>query len=200
MKIGVDCDGVLTDLSAYYQKYGERFFRRKPDEPDGCSISEMFGCSGRVEFIFGMRYFIPYCKKWPPRVNAAETLRKLADDGHELYQITARKFVTDTGLLGRYSRDMHAKWLNENNFHFKDIFYCSEGMAPEHKLKACRKYPIDVMIDDRPEVAWYLSSRGLRVLLFDTPYNQRAYCPEAIRVKDWDDIYTVITERSWKKA
>ncbi len=196
MRIGVDCDGVLTDLSAFYKEYGERFFRRKPDEPDGCSVSEMFGCSGRMEFIFGLRYFIPYCKKWPPRENAAEALRKLADDGHELYQITARKFATETGWLGRYSRELHEKWLEENNFSFKDIFYCSTNYAPEDKLAACRKYPIDVMIDDRPEVAWYLNNRGIRVLLFETPYNQRSYTPEAVRVKNWDEILTAVAEQA----
>ena len=63
-------------------------------------------------------------------------------------------------------------------------------------MAACRKYPIDVMIDDRPEVAWYLNNRGIRVLLFETPYNQRSYTPEAVRVKNWDEILTAVAEQA----
>ena len=58
MNIGIDADGVLTDMSAFYFEYGERFFKRKPSDTAGYSISEIFGCSEKQEFKFGLKYFI----------------------------------------------------------------------------------------------------------------------------------------------
>ena len=90
MNIGIDADGVLTDMSAYICEYGEKYFNRKPSNLDGYSTAEIFGCSDKDEFRFGLRYFFTYCKKWPPRKNCSAVISKLNDDGHQLYEITAR--------------------------------------------------------------------------------------------------------------
>lgn len=50
MKIGVDCDGVLTDMSKYIFEYGEIWFKRKPDNPDGYSTAEIFGCTEKKNY------------------------------------------------------------------------------------------------------------------------------------------------------
>jgi len=192
MIIGVDCDGVLTDMSAYIYEYGEKYFKRKPSNLDGYSTSEIFNCSAKDEFRFGLRYFFTYCKKWPPRSGAAETISKLNNDGHKLYEITARKFVTMHNPLGWYSRFLYEQWLKKYCFSFKDIFYCSESNAPDDKLIGCSKYSVNIMIDDKPEVALHLANNGIKVLLYDTRYNQNVVNKNIIRVYDWNDIYVNI--------
>lgn len=194
MIIGVDCDGVLTDMSAYIYEYGEKYFKRKPSNLDGYSTAEIFDCSDKDEFRFGLRYFFTYCKKWPPRNGAAEIISKLNKDGHELYEITARKFVTMKNPLGWYSRLLYEQWLKKYGFEFKDIFYCSESNAPADKLIGCRKYSVDLMIDDKPEVALRLADNDVKVLLFDTRYNQNVNHSNIIRVYDWNDVYEKIVE------
>lgn len=193
MIIGVDCDGVLTDMSAYIYEYGEKYFKRKPKNPDGYSTAEIFDCSDKDELKFGLRYFATYCKKWPPRNGATEIMSKLGNDGHKLYAITARKFVTLHNLLGWYSRFMCEQWLKKHCFSFKDIFYCSESNAPGDKLIGCRKYSVDLMIDDKPDVVLHLADNGIKVLLFDTRYNQNVSHDNIVRVYDWDDVYEKIS-------
>lgn len=194
MIIGVDCDGVLTDMSAYIYEYGEKYFKRKPSNLNGYSAAEIFDCSDKEELKFGLCHFFTYCKKCPPRSRAVETISKLNNDGHELYEITARKFVTIHNPLGWYSRFLYEKWLKKHCFIFKDIFYCSESNAPVDKLNGCLKYSVDLMIDDKPDVALYLANNGIIVLLFDTRYNQNINHENIIRVYDWNDIYVKIAE------
>lgn len=194
MIIGVDCDGVLTDMSAYIYEYGEKYFKRKPCNLDGYSTAEIFDCSDKDEFRFGLRYFFTYCKKWSPRSGAVEIISKLNNDGHELYEITARKFVTMHNPLGWYSRFLYEQWLKKHCFSFKDIFYCSESNAPDDKLNGCRKHSVDLMIEDKPDVALHLADNGIKVLLFDTRYNQNVNHDNIVRVCDWNGVYEKIAE------
>lgn len=192
MIIGVDCDGVLTDMSAYIYEYGEKYFKRKPSNLSGYSTTEIFDCSDKEELRFGFRYFFKYCKNWPPRSGASEIISKLNNDGHELYEITARKFVTMHNPLGWYSKYVFEKWLKKNEFVFKGIHYCSESHAPEDKLDGCLRFSVDLMIDDKPDIALYLAENGVKVLLFDTRYNQDIEHDNIIRVYNWNDIYEKI--------
>ena len=41
MRIGIDADGVLTDLTAFNLEYGERFFGRKADNLYGYDVKDM---------------------------------------------------------------------------------------------------------------------------------------------------------------
>ncbi len=75
--------------------------------------------------------------------------------------------------LGWYSKHLIKNWLKKYGFIFNEIYYCSESHSPTDKLDACRKLQVDVMIDDKPEVALHLAENGIKVLLFDTRYNQK---------------------------
>lgn len=194
MIIGVDCDGVLTDMSAYIWKYGEKYFHRKPGNLAGYNTREIFGCSAREDIRFGLRYFPVYCREWPPRPGAVETVNRLHAQGHRLYEITARMFATKKNPMGWYSRRMFRNWIREHGFLFDDAYFCSEEHSPEDKLAGCRKYKVDLMIDDKPEVALYLADNGIVVLLFDTLYNQGVEHENIIRVHDWEEIERVISE------
>lgn len=194
MIIGVDCDGVLTDMSAYIFHYGEKWFRHKPENPDALETRDIFNCTKYQEFLFGLKYFFTYCKKWKPRKYANPAINKLKKDGHKIYQITARKFATKNNPLGIYSRYIHKKWLKENKFDFDGIFYCSESHGGADKLKGIRHFSADVMIDDRPDISIYLAEKGIKVLLFDTRYNKNISHENITRVSDWKDVYRKISE------
>ncbi|MBS6196029.1 MAG: hypothetical protein KH828_10675 [Clostridiales bacterium] len=196
MKIGVDADGVLTDLAKFQYECGEKFFRRKPSCPSGYSISEVFQSTKAGEFLFGLRYFIPYCKTWPPRENAAKIIRKLNADGNTLTEITARKFVMMKNPIGRYSRKMFETWLQKYGFGFEKIIYCAERNTGKEKYMACVENGIEVMIDDRPEVALYLAERQIKVLLFDAPYNQNLEHRNITRIESWEEVYRKIRNSS----
>ncbi len=186
MRVGIDVDGVLIDTREFMLSFGRRFFRREPVDPDGYTIEEMFGVSGVPVLLFGMRWFLPYyCRKYPPYKEAAGVYRRLKKRGSTIFQITARKFALSRSPLGRYSFNSLKKWLKRNRFCYDRLLLVNEKEAAREKLKCCRRFGIDVMIEDNPETALTLARNGIWVLLFDAPYNRNASADRIIRVKNW---------------
>lgn len=192
MIIGTDADGVLTDMWGFYRKYGEKFFRHKLVNPQGYTPAEMFEESKIRQFFFVLRYFYEYCCRLNPRKKAREVCKKLNAQGNEIYVITARKFSTMKNPLGRISKKLFMNWVKGNKFPFKGIFFCSEHNTPLRKFDCCKKISVDVMIEDNPEVSLFLAEKGIKVILFDTPYNHSVENENIIRVYNWDEIYKVI--------
>lgn len=196
MIIGIDADGVLTDMSGFNYKYGEIFWKRSPVNPAGYTTAEIFRVSRSQEFMFGLKYFYEYCCKLQPRKQAFEVNHRLNSDGHELYEITARKFAVKKNPLGLLSRYLFKRWINKNKLHFEDIFFCSESNTPAEKLDFCKQISAEIMIDDKPDVALFLAENGIAVLLFDAPYNKDVKHKNIVRVSDWDEIYCRILDFS----
>ena len=192
MVIGTDADGVLTDMSGFNYRYGEKFFGHKPADPAGYTTAEIFGESKTREFLFGLRYFYDYCCKLEPRKNSPTVCHKLRSQGYSLNVITARKFSTMKNPLGSLSRNMFKKWTKKNGFLFDNIFFCSEKNTPVQKLDFCRRISADIMIDDKPDIALYLAEHGMKVLLFDAPYNKEAEHKNITRVYNWTEIYSFL--------
>lgn len=188
MVIATDADGVLTDMSGFNFVYGERFFGHKPTNPSGYTTAEIFGESKQREFLFGLRHFYDYCSRLSPRENAVEVCSKLGS----VYVITARKFSTQRTPLGALSRRLFRKWVDKNDFSFGDIFFCSEVDTPPQKLSFCRQISADVMIEDKGDTALFLAENGIKVLLFDAPYNQDISHENIVRVRSWEEIRNIL--------
>lgn len=192
MVIGTDADGVLTDMSGFNYKYGEKFFGHKPTDPSGYTTAEIFGESKSREFLFGLRHFYDYCSRLEPRENAVNVLGKLRSEGNSMYVITARKFSTMNTPIGHLSRKLFRSWVDKNDLRFDDIFFCSEENTPSQKLEYCKRISADIMIDDKPDIALFLAESGMRVLLFDAPYNRSVEHKNITRVGSWEDIYDIL--------
>jgi len=192
MVIGVDADGVLTDMQEFNYRCGKQFFRKDIVDKAGYSVKEIFGVGKLAEIFYGLKYFPQYCKEHPPRKDAIEVLQKLSDEGNVLHEITARKFVTYKNFIGHCSKKWFVDWCNKYNFKFASITFCSEKNGPDDKYKACRHFNVEVMIDDRPEIVLYLAERGIRVLMMDAPYNQDVQHENVVRVFGWKDVYEKI--------
>ena len=192
MKIGIDTDGVLTDLYAYNNNLGKNVLKKRMINPSGYNMEEMFGVGVVWKLVYGLKYFFQYCEEWEPREHATEMIQKLNADGHQLYEITARKFVTMRNPLGVYSRRLLEEWYQRHEMAFEKIVYCSESGAPEEKYRACVENHCSIMIEDKPDVAEYLMEKGIKVVLFDAPYNQSVTGEQMVRVKDWIEAYEVI--------
>lgn len=188
--VGIDADGVLTDMSKFNLEEGRKFFKKEPVNPDAYESSEMFGISKFQKNMFGLKVLDKYCRKTPLRDDAKEVITKMSEEGAELHEITARMFTTIKGPFGGYYRRLFRNYLKDNELSFKSIQFCSETDSPRDKYMACLKLGVDVMIEDKPEVALYLAERGIKILLFDAPYNKGIEGENLIRVKSWQDCYT----------
>lgn len=94
--------------------------------------------------------------------------------------------------LGWYSKSIYKKWIRKHNLRFKEIYYCSEKTVCTDKLNGCRKFNVEIMIEDKPDVAVYLAEKGIQVLLFDAPYNRSISNTNIIRVYSWENIYNYL--------
>lgn len=188
MKIGVDTDGVLTDMASFAYDQGKKRFKREPKYPDKYTGPEMFDFKMKHHPLFCLETFFKYAIKIPPREHSRDVLNLLDTLGHELYSITSRLFVVRKNIAGWLSRRFLYKWYKKNRLFFKDIILCEDKIAVEEKLNACLRLGVELMIDDRPEIAQRLSENGIKVLLFDAPYNREVEGKNIVRVFSWNEI------------
>lgn len=198
--VGIDADGVLTDMSGFNISEGKRYFKKEPVDPNAYHTRDIFGVSKKEEFIYGLKGALnKYCKEVPPRPHCKEVIQRLNDEGCNLHEITARKFTTFNNPIGTYYRHLFEKWLKKHELKFKSIEYCSEDNSPRDKLLGCKKLNVDVMIEDKPDVALYLAQNNVKVILFDAPYNQELKHDNIIRVYDWNQVYNEVSKIKMNK-
>lgn len=192
MNIGIDTDGVLTDEASFNVAYGREKLGREPTYPDKSRLYEMFDFDRRKKWFFCLRYLRAYCRDCPPRDGSRETVDRLRDAGHGLYEITARVFTTTHTPLGHYCRRLLYGWYKRHGFRFDEVVLCDDHRAVADKLAACRRLAVDVMIEDNPQIAATLAADGIRILLVDTPFNQGLSGENITRVKDWAEIAGIL--------
>ena len=198
MNIGIDVDGVLLDTEEFTLKYGRKFFKKEPVDPSGYTVEEIFDVSGLPVTLFGMRWFFPYyCRNYPPYPGAEDVYKELRHRGDDIYQITARKFAISKSPVGKMSLRLLRKWLKKNGFHYNQLIICDESIVAEEKLRYCKKYNIDIMIDDHPETAALLAENGITVLLYDAVYNRHTEHSNIVRVQNWEEIGNYIIKSDY---
>jgi len=178
MKIGIDIDGTIKKTQqAAIKLYNEELdMNIKEDEvttfyldkPYGLSMEEGKRIWRKLE---GRIYTIGV-----PLKNAAESLQLLADEGHELYFITARPAF-------KKIEEITKEWLKKHKFPFNgDNLY----MNAQQKGKVARKLGIDLFFEDDPTHIDNLLEHQIPVIIVDTHYN-REYTNEIPRITNWDD-------------
>jgi 1-acyl-sn-glycerol-3-phosphate acyltransferase len=190
--IGTDADGVLTNLHEFNYVNGKKFFKREAVKYDAYSSKEMFGVSELDDIKFGIGYLGKYCKEASPRPELVNIMNLLYNEGHEVHCITARKFTTFRNMIGKYYRKLFENWCQIFSRKFDSIQYCSEKDSPNDKYIACHKLDVDVMIEDKPDVALYLAEHGIKVILMDAPYNKDCKHENITRVFNWEEVYIEI--------
>jgi uncharacterized HAD superfamily protein len=210
MNIGIDVDGVLADVADYQLRIGAPYFKEKFGreiiDPDAFDVRDIYGCTEDERKKFGWDTIWEYIIHYPARENASQVIRKLKDEGNKIYLITGRVYVTNPrhlgklfpspvkGLLCLLSRTILKRWLKRNKIPYDGIHYCSEHYVSD-KYTGCRRFNVDVMIDDKAENINALS-KMMNVICFDAPYNKNCEGENIMRAKDWVEVYALIKEIS----
>ena len=189
MVIGIDIDGVLTDIEQWQLDCGGKFFsklNKSVVNKDGYEITEIFNVSDELDSQFWNEYLYEYVTKEPSRKYASEVIKKLKDSGNEIYIITAR-YLTDRNTEdGQRMRKIVIDWLEQENIIYDKIVF-----APEDKLQICLENNIDVMIEDKVENINKVSS-VIPVICFHAGYNKECNGQNIYRAYNWYDIYNLI--------
>lgn len=197
MKIGMDVDGVLTNLERFYFDYGTRFMKEEGlktnvvDET-GYRLQDLFGIDDKENKKFWEKYLDEYMIKCPIRPFAAEVMNKLIDEGNEVIIITARTLTDTDTKQGERNRKILKKWLKKNKLNYSKIIF-----SGEEKLGFCRDNKIDVMIEDCPGNIEKIS-KEIPVICFDAKYNKNISNENVIRCYSFYNIYEQIHELNSK--
>ena len=193
MKIGIDVDGVLTDLEAYQLKYGKRYFKDVMDiDESAYDICDIFHCSREEREKFWTLYIWKYSLFDIIRQDAKAVVDKLKDDGHEIYILTGRAHTTEDNARGALFRKMLEYWLKKNGIQYDEIYYCSEDNSSTEKFDLCQKLGIDVMIEDKAENIDLIKNIA-DVVCIRTGYNRSVLDEDHVHVTTtlWD-AYKII--------
>ena len=157
MRIGVDIDGVLTDLSSYLFDYGIDFFYKRGMElvnPKGYEVKGMFDADEKLTYEFWTEN-LPRYFSMPARNKASEIIKKLQKEGHKIIIITARGSGKDEDTLGKNETQfVTTKWLSMNGIVPDELVFSDNG-----KLDICLEKNVDLMIDDMPYNLLEVSSK-----------------------------------------
>lgn len=187
MRIGIDIDGVLTDLEGFYRDYVTRY-RFLHGVKGNININEYMICdayhiSKEQDIDFFTNDFKEYENKYRARPFASEIIKKLKDEGNEIYIITARWKSDRDDEEGKRVRSIVLKWLEENDIYYDDIYFTKGD-----KTIYCKDLNIDVMIEDTPSNIENISKK-LPVICYDAQYNKHCNGNNIIRCYSWYDIY-----------
>ncbi len=189
MRIGIDIDGVLTDIEQWQLDVGGKFFskfNKSVLNKDGYEITKIFNVSGELDSQFWNEYLYDYVTKEPSRKYASEVIKKLKDDGNEIYIVTARYLTDRNNEDGEKMRKIVVNWLAEQKIDYDEIIF-----SPEDKKENCKKYNIDIMIEDKVDNINKISSI-IPVICFHAGYNNECKGKNIYRVYNWYDIYNLI--------
>ena len=86
--IGVDVDGVLTNLEKFQLENGKKFFgENKIVNKNAYDVKDIFDCSSSEREKFWLKYIWKYSIEEEMTPYASDVLNKLKDEGNKIYII-----------------------------------------------------------------------------------------------------------------
>lgn len=193
MRIGIDIDGVLTNMEQFIIDYLSKYcVENNINFNIGTSsyqVSKTFNITSEQENDFWNEYVENYAINEKARPFAAEVIKKLKEDGNEIYIITARWLTNRDDDIGNKMREIVKDWLIKNEIVYdKLIFSKAEN---ERKSQETIDNEIDLMIEDNPRNINELSSI-VPIICYDAEYNRECIGDKITRCYSWYDIYRTI--------
>lgn len=202
MNIGIDIDGVLTNYRKFTIEQGKRYCEEnkkgKLVNSNGYDSTDIFDWDEKTDLDFWIKNIFLYAKENPVIEGASENIKRLKDDGHTIYIITARWLASpETDKNFSYQNDIREKmrktikeWLAKNNIIYDYIIF-----SEEDKSKYILENNIDIMIEDSPNNLKNLS-KLTKMICVDWPYNKDVKSDNIYRCYNWNEIYDKIFEIS----
>ena len=195
MRIGIDIDGVLTDVERWQLDYGSKFYYERYQKEivdfEGYDTNQIFNVDDKLDEEFWREYFKEYSLNVEARKFANEVIDKLKQDGHQIYIITARgSFLSHSAdvMSIEENQQIVLNWLKNHHINYDKIIF-----SPEDKLDICKENNIDLMIEDKVDNINKIS-KIIPVICFHAGYNKDCKNSNIIRCYSWYDIYSKINK------
>ena len=193
MNIGIDIDGVLTNLERTMIDYGTKMcvYKHWPININlnEYSVAKAFHWPEEKEEEFWNENWLKYMTQSNPREFAPEIIEKLQQEGHKIYFITARDNYGMPPELHGKTEELTKEWLEKHNIKYEKLIFAQD----EEKIHRCFENNIKVMIEDSPSNIEYMSKQ-IKVIRFDCQYNKEVNNENITTAYSWYHIYQIINE------
>lgn len=199
MRIGVDLDDVIAICAVpYLRRFAQEYGVALPDEHEiGWHLlremDEHVSPEERDRFRLRL-YDGTFFSELDIYEDCPIVLDRLVQKGNEVYFVTARaerrRMVTETWLREKrildYAKAVHLKPWGEFRPDHPRGRYDAEGSA-SYKVRLAEELRLDVFCEDDVVIAKALAESGVRVLLFDHPWNREVSHDRITRVSGWSE-------------
>ena len=196
MIIGIDIDGVLTDMFGYVYKASKKYNKENKIKGEKIKSSlhfnEHFGWSDEQCDKFWDESIWEYSKNVKFYKSASKYIKKLKNDGHEIYIVTKRHFLSDDDEDGTRMKTLLSNQLSK----YDKIFAVNRQTT---KLTPLIDNKVDIMIDDEVKNIEEIS-KLIPTICYTTKYNKAYSNQNMYRCKNWREIYNLISNLSSKVA
>ena len=191
MKIGIDIDGCINNQEDFTINYGMKYIVENNlsyrivdiNQGDSCKV---FDWDEKTAHAFWEEYRQILARK-DIRVHCSEVIRKLKDEGNEIFIITAR--YNGDGWWDSKSRDkvekITKKYLKKQKIKYHRLIFS------ENKQQVIKDNNIDVMIEDNIKYITEISKIA-PVIIMHTRENSSLAMPDTYRAYCWWDVYRII--------
>lgn len=192
-RIGIDLDDILFPFNRHFLIYRNKKHNTNYKEEDIFSFyyEDVFNMTTE-EVIKELDdfYKTKEYEKIKPVENSYRVLSEIKKT-HDLVIVTARP---------EYLFEKTKKWLNKNFKNiFSDVIFTNQSSLLDqkrNKAEVCVERNIEILIEDNFDYAVDCAKNGIRVLLFNKPWNINKNIPEEyagfiIRINDWNDVLIV---------
>ena len=186
MIIGIDIDGVIYQTENLFREYSEQFNKLiggKVIKADELKISDRYDWGKEQVNKFIKDFYYEIKKNAPLYPKAQEIIQKLKKDN----QIV---FITSRGIIDNSEVDLTLERLSLDKIPYDKIIFNQKS-----KLKACKEFGVDLMIDDYYKVVDELNENGVNCLYFRDKRNKTSQS-NALEVYSWNEIDCLIDEIS----
>ena len=190
MRIGIDIDNCISNFDDTLLK---EYLKHDKELRNTGIINEnpeylrkgMFDWTEDEENNFYNANIENFARKLKPIGNSSYYIKKIKEDGHEIYIITGRN-------NGEYKNpyELTEKWLDKYNIMY-DKLILTDDCDKHAKTVVCIENNIDLMIEDSTRISLDLINNGIKVYTMNTRYNQKAQTLD--RVSKWKEIYERIS-------
>ena len=192
MIIGIDIDDTLTDIrdkvGEEALKYAQSLNKDVNEEKivweknnNGSSFRERYNLNYDELLYFFRNIQENITKTAKPREDVVEVIKKLREDGHKIYIVTARdsEFHND-------QYELSETWLNKNNIEYDKLI-----VNARDKAKVCKEQGVDLFIDDKLSNCMEVSNENI-ITIRITKYTDKHQ--DIINKKNLKEIYEYIKQ------
>ncbi len=195
-KLGIDLDETIVDLidpflNYYNKETGTNFTKEDIYDYD---IWKIINAKEEEAKELGRRFYISeHFDNLKPFEGAVDSIKKIKEYS-ELFIVTARYGI---------AKDKTQKWLDKHlNGLISEVFFTSDysGEKGLTKEQICKKYSLDCLLDDDPNVALKCTNAGISLILFNRKWNQNINHEKIIRVNSWQEALRQINDLSYSQG